>query len=142
MCGLICSCKYMNAANIIICNLFINLTRKNMPKKKNIKTGGENDVEDNKITASLSYIFILCLVPLLLKRNSEFCQFHAKQGLTITVAWFAFWIIGIIPVLGWLVAFVGTITLLIVSILGIIKTLNGEKWKIPYIYEWSKQWNL
>lgn len=109
-----------------------------MPKAKS----GGNDVEDNKVIAALSYIFILCLVPLFLKRNSVFAQFHAKQGLTITVAWFVFWVIGIIPVLGWLISFLGSMLLLVVSIIGIIKTLNGEKWQIPYIYEWSKRWNL
>ena len=102
----------------------------------------KKDIEDNRTVASLSYIFILCLVPLLLKRDSAFAQFHAKQGLTITVAWFAFWVIGIIPLLGWLIGFFGSLALLIVSIVGIMKTLNGEAWKIPYVYEYSKKWNL
>ncbi|PIT93589.1 hypothetical protein COU00_03555 [Candidatus Falkowbacteria bacterium CG10_big_fil_rev_8_21_14_0_10_43_11] len=100
------------------------------------------DVEDNKIIASLSYIFILCLAPLMLKRKSEFAQFHARQGLTIAVAWFVFWVIGIIPVLGWLISFLGNLALLVISIMGVIKTLDGQTWKIPYIYEWSKKWNL
>jgi len=112
-----------------------------MPTKKKIAPSS-SDVEDNKIIASLSYIFILCLVPLFLKRKSAYAQFHARQGLTIAVAWFALWVIGIVPVLGWLIAFFGNILLMIVSIIGIIKALNGEEWKIPYIYEWSKKWNL
>lgn len=102
----------------------------------------KKDIDENKTIASLSYIFILCLVPLMLKRDSAFAQFHAKQGLTITVAWFIFWIIGIVPILGWLISFVGTIALLIISIMGIIKTLNGEAWQVPYIYEYSQKWNL
>jgi len=114
-----------------------------MPRKTTKKTANSsNDIEDNKVIAALSYIFILCLIPLLAKRGSAFAQFHAKQGLTITVAWFIFWVIGIVPVLGWLIAFLGNILLLIISIVGIIKTLNGEKWKIPYIYEWSQKFNL
>lgn len=100
------------------------------------------DIEDNKTVASLSYIFILCLVPLILKQGSPYAQFHARQGLTITVAWFVFWVIGIIPLLGWLIGFFGTVALLVVSIMGIIKTLNGEAWQIPFIYEYSKKWNL
>src|SRR3989339_1532109 len=100
------------------------------------------DIEDNKIIASLSYIFILCLVPLLLQKKSVYAQFHARQGLTITVAWFALWVFGIIPILGWIVAFFGNILLLVVSIAGVIKTLSGEAWEIPFIYEWSKKWNL
>ena len=117
-------------------------TKKPTTAKTAEKTFDSKDMEDNRIIASLSYIFILCLVPLLLKKNSEFTQFHARQGLTITVAWFGFWVIGIVPILGWMIAFLGNILLLIVSILGVIKTLNGENWKIPFIYEWSKKWNL
>ncbi len=122
-----------------------------MPAKKTTSTKAKTetkttftakDVEDNKVIAALSYIFILCFIPLFLKKNSAFTQFHAKQGLTITIGWFALWIFGIIPILGWMVAFFGNIALLIVSILGVTKTLNGESWKIPFIYEWSKQWNL
>lgn len=121
-----------------------------MPAKKSSRTKAvdaevsftQKDIDDNKTIASLSYIFILCLVPLILKQKSPYAQFHAKQGLTITVAWFIIWIIGIIPLLGWLISFVGTIALLVVSIVGILKTLNGEAWKIPYIYEYSKKWNL
>ncbi|MEK7068092.1 MAG: DUF4870 domain-containing protein [Patescibacteria group bacterium] len=101
-----------------------------------------SDIEDNKIIASLSYIFILCLVPLLLKRRSDFAQFHARQGLTITVAWFVSWVIGIVPILGWLISFLANLALLVISIMGVIKTLDGQTWKIPYVYEWSKRWNL
>jgi hypothetical protein len=36
------------------------------------------DVADNKLVAALSYIWILFLIPLLAKRDSKFCQFHAK----------------------------------------------------------------
>jgi len=109
---------------------------------KSATTFDARDIEDNKIIASLSYIFILCLVPLLLQKKSAYAQFHARQGLTLTVAWFVLWMFGIIPVLGWIVAFFGNILLLVISIAGVIKTLSGETWKIPFIYEWSKKWNL
>ena len=111
-------------------------TVKTTPKKFDAK-----DTENNKIIAALSYIFILCLIPLLLKKDSEFTQFHARQGLTIVVAWVLSWVISIIPIFI-IFSFLINIILLVVSILGVIKTLNGESWKIPFIYEWSKKWNL
>jgi len=123
-------------------------TAKKSANKANAKLSGAqakfsaSDIEENKIIASLSYIFILCLVPLMSKRKSGFAQFHARQGLTITVAWFVFWVIGIVPILGWLISFLGNLMLLVISIMGVIKTLDGQTWKIPYIYEWSKKWNL
>ena len=42
---------------------------------------------DNKIIAALSYIGILCLIPLLAKKDSKFAQEHGKQGLIMLIAW-------------------------------------------------------
>lgn len=92
------------------------------------------DVESDKIVAALSYVWILFLVPLLGKKDSEFAQFHAKQGLMLFLISFLSWF----PILGWMIGLV----LIVVSIIGIIKALNGEKWEIPYVYNWSKKINL
>jgi uncharacterized membrane protein len=42
------------------------------------------------------------------------------------------------PVLGQLLF----LALVVISLMGVVKTLNGNWWKIPYIYEWSKKINL
>jgi len=52
-------------------------------EEKNINN--KKDIEENKVAAALSYVWILCLVPLFLKKNSKFCQFHAKQGLLLFI---------------------------------------------------------
>lgn len=100
------------------------------------------DVETNKLVAALSYLWILCLVPLLLKKDSKFAQHHAKQGLVLFIAEILVSFINIIPFLGQLVWFFAAILFLVLSVIGIIKTLNGEWWKAPYIYDWSKKVNL
>lgn len=104
-------------------------------KTKNVL---DKDVEDNKTMAVFSYVWILCLVPLLGKKDSKFAQFHAKQGLVLFIiellAGLIFWF----PMIGQLLM----LCLIIISILGIIKALNGEWWKIPYIYDWSKKINF
>ncbi|MFO7807272.1 MAG: hypothetical protein R6V40_02500 [Candidatus Moraniibacteriota bacterium] len=102
------------------------------------KAADNKDVEENKYIAALSYVWILCLVPLLGKRDSKFAQFHAKQGLVL----FAIEIIGGLffwfPILGQILF----LALVVISLMGIIKTLNGDWWEIPYIYDWSKKINL
>ncbi len=110
-----------------------------MAKKKTTqKTTKTADVEENKQVAALSYVWVLVLVPLLTKRDSEFAQFHAKQGLILFIieilAGFVFWI----PIIGQLIALV----LLVAAVMGVYKSLNGEWWKMPYIYEWSKKVKL
>ena len=96
------------------------------------------DVEANKTVAALSYISILFIVPLLGKKDSKFAQFHAKQGLVMfiveLIAMLVFWI----PVIGWLIG----LAALVLAIAAILKTLQGEWWQIPYIYDWSKKFNL
>jgi len=105
-----------------------------MATQKTKTTSNNSDVEKNKGIAVLSYIWILCLVPLLGKKDSEFAQFHAKQGIILFIAsLFTF-----VPFFGQLLMFV----VIIISVIGIIKTHNGEKWKIPFIYELSKKINL
>jgi uncharacterized membrane protein len=96
------------------------------------------DVENNKIIAALSYGWILFLVPLLGKRDSKFAQFHAKQGLILFLIELVAGLVMWFPFFGQLLM----LALIIVAVVGIIKALNGEWWKIPYIYEWSLKINL
>lgn len=111
---------------------------KTKPASGGAKTAKDRDAEINKGMAALSYVWVLCLVPLLGKRDSEFAQFHAKQGLVLfgieVVGSLVFWF----PIFGQLLA----LALLVVSVMGIVKTLNGEWWEIPYIYDWSKKIKL
>jgi uncharacterized membrane protein len=109
-----------------------------MPKEKKKKTAKDLDAEINKNIAAMSYLWILCLVPLLGKRDSEYAQFHAKQGLVLfgieLVASLFVWF----PVFGQLFM----LALLVISVMGVVKTLNEEWWEIPFIYEWSKKIKL
>jgi uncharacterized membrane protein len=52
----------------------------------------------------------------------------------VFASFFLMWL----PVIGQLVA----LALLIISVVSFVKTLSGEWWKIPYLYEWSKKINL
>jgi len=108
-------------------------------KKSSSASGGKDkDIEENKIIAALSYAWILFLVPLLGKRKSKFAQFHAKQGLVLFILELIGSLLMWFPVFGQLLM----LAFVVISVIGIIKALNGEWWKIPYIYTWSKKINL
>lgn len=87
------------------------------------------DIDDNKAIAALSYLWILCLVPLLIRRNSPFAQAHAKQGLVLFIVEIIGSLIFWIPFFGWLLWLV----LVVVSLFGLVKALQGEYWEIPGI---------
>lgn len=102
------------------------------------KQANEKDIQENKAVAALSYIWVLFLIPLLTKKKSKYAQFHAKQGLVLFIVEIVGSLIFWIPLFGWALL----IALFVVSIMAIVKTLNGEWWKIPYVYDFSKKFNL
>ncbi|MGB3057002.1 MAG: hypothetical protein WBC16_02455 [Candidatus Omnitrophota bacterium] len=95
--------------------------------------------QERNLYAVLSYLWVLCLIPILLKKDDEFIIFHAKQGLVLFITEAAFSIIGIIPLLGGLVAKLGIFICGILSLIGIVQVLMGNKWKIPVIGDWAER---
>lgn len=94
--------------------------------------------QEEKIFAALGYVWILCFVPLLLKQDSEFAKFHGKQGLMLfiieIIGSFIFWI----PFIGWILGLI----VLILAILGIIKSLRGEYYEVPVARALVEKLNL
>ena len=88
---------------------------------------------EKDLTAILSYIGILFLVPLLVCKNNPFAQFHAKQGLVLFIAEIITGMIMVIPILGWLVGMIGWIIWTVLSIMGIINVLAGKQVPLPII---------
>lgn len=91
------------------------------------------DVEENKGITILSYIGILCLVPLLAKKDSKYAQYHAKQGLVLFIAELITWILVAIPVLGWIIYIVGMITWVVLAITGITNVVGGKCKELPLL---------
>ena len=63
----------------------------------------EKEIEEGKAFAVLGYLSILCLVPLLLKKDNKFALFHGKQGLILFIFEVAAGIISLVPFLGWII---------------------------------------
>ncbi len=105
----------------------------------------QKDIDENKVLAAISYLGILVLIPLLVKKDSKFVREHAKQGLALFIAEVILWLVevifGWIPVLGTIVrilAWIAWIAIGIVSLIGLIYALMGKFWKIPFIYDWAQ----
>lgn len=112
---------------------FIIFNKKIMAKKEEKIV----EIDVNKGLALISYIWILCLIPLLLKRKDEFVGHHAKQGLVLFVFEIILMVVGVIPLLGWLLAFVGWILAVVLAIMGIINVLAGKKWVMPILGKYA-----
>ncbi|MEA3272349.1 MAG: hypothetical protein U9P90_01625 [Patescibacteria group bacterium] len=98
----------------------------------------EEEIKTSRFIAAIGYLWILCLVPLILRKKDKFAQFHGKQGLLLAVIWFFGGLIFWIPVFGWLIA----LGLAFVSIYGFFQAIKGEKWEIPILGKYAKKINL
>jgi fumarate reductase subunit D len=101
-----------------------------------------NDAQEDRLFAAVGYLGILCLIPLLLKKNSAFAQFHGKQGLVLLITWVILSFVNVIPILGQLVWMVGSLALLILVIMGIVNALNGKLWELPVLGKYAKMIKL
>ena len=92
----------------------------------------ETQVVEGKVFAILSYLSILCIIPLILKKDNDFVLFHSKQGLVIFVGEVAIFILSI--VMPWIIR-PGMFILLVLSFLGFIAVLKGHYLKLPIVAE-------
>ncbi|MEG3620040.1 hypothetical protein V5T82_16365 [Magnetovibrio sp. PR-2] len=82
----------------------------------------------------LSYMGILCLVPLIMNRKDEFIFFHAKQGLVIWM-WSVLAVMALyVPGVGKLVFSMSAMAVVVASAVGILSVLLSRAWKLPFIH--------
>ena len=98
------------------------------------------EVLEGKPLTILSYLFILCIIPLVFKRDNSFALHHGKQGLVIFVAEVAVFIIQII--FGEWFLKLGMFFFGILSLIGIISVLKGQYVKLPIVAEIAEKITL
>lgn len=102
------------------------------------------DIEQNKVMAILSYLWILFLVPMFAAAGSKFAQYHVNQGLTLfivdTAAAIVAGLLGLIPAIGILFTIIGSIgglAALCLTVIGIINAANGKAKELPLIGQYT-----
>ncbi len=103
---------------------------------------GELGFDGNTMYAVLAYLWILCLVPVFLKKTDAFVRFHVRQGLMLFIVEVGIGIISIVPVFGGIIAVLGILICGILSLTGIVQVLMGNRWKMPVIGEWAEKINV
>lgn len=97
---------------------------------------------EQKLFGALSYLGILVLIPLLLKKDDSFIQWHAKQGLVVLISYVIAWVIMLIPILGWIVGPLLSLLLFILAVIALINALLGNQWQIPVLGQYANKFNL
>jgi uncharacterized membrane protein len=104
--------------------------------------GATTPNSDRTIMLVLSYLGILCLIPLLMKKDDPEVQWHAKNGTVLFGTEVIFVIVRImlifirIPFLGCGLAVISCVIwlgFLALSIICIMKAVKGERFRIPIL---------
>jgi uncharacterized membrane protein len=106
--------------------------------------GGESS--NRTLMIVLSYLGLLALIPLLMEKDDQEVQWHAKHGLVLFATWvilgFVLGALSAVPVLGCLSLLVSLflpIAALVVHIICIVKGINGERFVIPFISDFANK---
>jgi len=108
------------------------------------ETNHSSPAEHERWYAALGYLFFLCFLAMWKGRESAFVRFHGRQAfllfLSECVAFVLIVIIdrtiGQLPFLGLLIVVLAQIfvylTALLLSVMGFVKALFGERWEMPF----------
>ena len=90
------------------------------------------DIADNRMLAMLGYL--TCgILPMLGARNSAYAMHHTNQALWIFIASILCGLVCIVPILGWIVAAIGSLFLVVCEIIGIVRALKGSGAYLPFV---------
>lgn len=107
------------------------------------KTSGSDDVNNNRFFGILAYLGPLVFVPMFARKDSDFAQYHARQGFTLFILYAASWVVDIIlgiinravggtiilPLINWLIS----VAPCVLAVFGIINAASGKKKELPLI---------
>lgn len=92
------------------------------------------------IVAYLTVIGLLIAFVMNQEKKDAFGTYHIRQALGITVSGIALSFIAIIPILGWIVAILGSLLLFVMWIMGLINAINGNMKPVPVFGEKFIEW--
>lgn len=98
---------------------------------------------EDKNIAIIAYITFIGLIIAFVMNNDKkavFPTFHIKQSLGIALTGLALGVVGMIPVLGWIVSFLGSLGLLYLWIMGLMNAINRRQVPVPWLGEKYEEW--
>mgnify|MGYP001617675362 FL=1 len=91
----------------------------------------------------LSYLGILLLIPFLTGSHKDpFVKFHLKQGLVLLILEIIASALARVPMLGWTLAPLLWLGVIVLSILGIVNVVNNQEKELPVVGPFAKNFNF
>ncbi|CAM4090895.1 DUF4870 domain-containing protein [Zobellia nedashkovskayae] len=99
--------------------------------------------ENDKTMAILSYITIIGLVVAFVMNNDkkqEFASYHIRQSVGLCLTGLSLGIIGMVPILGWIINILGIFVLLYMWVMSLMNALNGKERPAPILGKKYEIW--
>ncbi len=99
------------------------------------------EVEEGKAGAILGYIPFLCFIPLVMMRDNKFAVKHGKMGLIL----FLIEIVAVVFLFPGISDFFWRLILIlcaIIAIVGIIHSLQGKEFRLPYVSDLADKFKI
>ena len=90
---------------------------------------------DENVAGLLCYVlgWITGLIFFLIEKKNKFVRFHALQSIIVFgVLNLALIVLGWIPIIGWVIAWIIWVLMIVLWILLMVKAYQGEKFKLPW----------
>jgi uncharacterized membrane protein len=100
-------------------------------------------VNEGKNIAMIAYITIIGLIIAFVMNNEKkdaFASYHIRQSVGLAVTGLALGIVGMIPILGWIINILGIFVLLYMWVMGLMNAINGKESPVPFLGEKYKIW--
>lgn len=109
------------------------------------RTGSKNVevVNEGKNIAIISYVTVVGLIIAFVMNNdkkNKFASYHISQSLGLALTAIAVGLVGIIPILGWIINIVGIFVLLYMWIVGLINAINLKQKPLPILGKKYEVW--
>lgn len=106
-------------------------------KPKKVKEPERQDMTTlhERTIAAMSYFGFLAIVPFYLKKDSEFCRFHGKQGMLLAIIFF---MAKLFTVIDLLMDVVLILQIVVMFRMG-FAALSGRWKRMTFFYDWSCQ---
>ena len=99
--------------------------------------------EESKKIAIISYITIIGLVIAFVMNNEkklEFAKYHIKQSLGLAATSLCLFLIGMVPILGWIINILGFFALIYMWVIGLINAINEKEKPVPILGKKFEKW--
>jgi len=108
--------------------------------------GKTNDAvlnEEAKKIAIIGYITIIGLIIAFVMNNEKklpFASYHIRQSVGLAATGIALGIIGMIPILGWIINIIGIFVLLYIWVMGLMNAINEKEKPVPFLGKKFEEW--